>query len=388
MNSTEMQEYKLAIGELQRDIARDSSEIRDYLRKLGEYLSYQEADTLADSAMEELHHRIGELRAKLPDSRQQVKKILQTAAGNEQLEREIRDRKAQIADLAKNNREICEVIGRAAYRAYKNRPVSGQAYEQLFQSLEEQEKGLADLEAEQETLREQGRGGKFFKIFREGGRSVYLKGLRSLRRKAVGKTYHEVGEQICSSPRLQEELEDPGLREALDPYRTNENKINNLQKEVDKLYAEQEKKWSELKNLGAHRSHQKRVREIESEIQRIEAKMQDEFEALGTLFRNSHSGEPQDTEAAGLMRRMRELGQGIQKKEKRIERFKAAQQIDGLENQLGNLAGRVSRLEGEIESRRREVESLRAQIADRQKQIQRLTKIRGSKHSLLEEEST
>ena len=148
MNSTEMQEYKLAIGELQRDIARDSSEIRECLSKLGEYLSYQEADTLADSAMEELHHRIGELRAKLPDSRQQVKKILQTAAGNEQLEREIRDRKAQIADLAKNNREICEVIGRAAYRAYKSRPVSGQAYEQLFQSLEEQEKVLADLEAD------------------------------------------------------------------------------------------------------------------------------------------------------------------------------------------------------------------------------------------------
>jgi len=388
MTPTEMQDYKRAIGELQRDIAKDSVEIRECLRKLGEYLSYQEAEPLSDSAMKELHGRIRELRAKLPDSRQQVKKILQTAAGNEALEREIRGRKLQIAELGKKNREICESIGRAAYRAYKSLPVSGQVYEQLFESLEKQEKGLADLEAEQETLREQGRGGTFFKIFRESGRSVYVKGLLSLRRKAVGKTYHEVGEQICGSSQLQEELEDSRLQEALAPYQANERKINNLQREVDKLHTDQEKKWSELKTLGAYRSHQKRVREIESEIQRIETKMQDEFEALGTLFRNAHPGELQDTEAAGLIRRMREIGQDIRKKEKRIERFKAALQIDGLQNQLGNLADRASRLQEDIESRRREVETLRAQIADRQKEIQRLTRIRGSKHSLLEEESS
>jgi len=383
-----MHDYKRAIGELERGIAKNSAEIRESLRKLGEYLSYREAETLTAPAMKELHARIQELRRELPESRQRVKKILQTVAGNEALEREIRGKRQQISELTKYNGEICESIGRAAYLAYQSLPVSGREHDELFESLEKQEQALADLEAEQEALQERGKSGKFFKIFRESGRSVYVKGLLSLRRKAVQKTYHEVGKRISESPESIEQLEDRRLRETLAPYEVNERKISAVQRELDALLADQEKKWSELKTLGAHRSHQKRVREIESEIQRIEANMQDEFEALGTLFRNSHSGEPQDTEAAGFMRRMRELGQDIQKKEKRIERFKAALQIDGLENQLGNLAGRVSRLEGEIESRRREVESLRAQIADRQKQIQRLTRIRGSKHSLLEEQSS
>lgn len=383
-----MQEYKRAISELQRELEKDYAEIRVCLKKLGEYLSYQDAATMPDSAMKELHGRIQDLRRQLPDSRQQVKKILQTVAGNEALEREIRGRKLQIGELGKKNQEICESIGKAAFRAYKSLPVSGKAYEQLFESLEKQEQGLAELEEEQETLQEHGTGGKFFKIFRESGRSVYLKGLLSLRRKAVGKAYHAVGKQICSSPLLKEELEDRRLQEALAPYEANERKITTFQRELDELLADQEKKWSELKTLGAHRSHQKRVREIESEIQRIEGKLQDEFEALGTLFRKTRFGELQDTEAASLIHQIQEIEQDTRKKEKRIERLKAAWQIDGLHNQLGNLADKVSRLEGDIETRRREIETLRAQIAVGEKEIQRLQRIRGSKQSLLKEESS
>jgi chromosome segregation ATPase len=380
-----MHDYKRAIGDLQKAIAKNSAEIRENQKKLGEYLSYKEAEILPDPAMKELHGRIQELRRQLPESRQQVKKILQTVAGNEALEREIRAKRQQIGALTKNNEEICQSIGRAAYLAYQSLPDPGKENEQLFESLEKQEQGLAELEAEQEALQERGRGGKFFKIFRESGRSVYLKGLLSLRRKAVEKTYHELGGKICDSPELKAKLEGARLRETLVPYEANERKIGAVQRELDRLLEDQGKKWSDLKSLGAHRSHQKRVREIESEIQSIEAKMQDGFEALGTLFRNKRNTELQDPEAAGLIRRMLETEQDTRKKEKRIERLRAALQIDSLENQLGTLADRISRLEGDIELRRREVETLGRQIAAGQKEIQRLQKIRGSEHSLIEE---
>jgi chromosome segregation ATPase len=383
-----MHDYQRAIGELQKNIAKNSADVRDCLRKLGENLSYKEAETLADSAMKELHGRIQELRRELPESRQQVKKILQTVAGNEALEREIRGKKQQIAELTKKNEEICESIGKAAYLAFKSLPVSERRYEELFESLEKQEQGLEELEAEQETLQERGKGGKFFQIFRESGRSVYIKGLLSLRRKAVAKTYHEVGKWICSSPELKEELEDRRLRETLAPYESNERKISSVQRELDKLLVDQEKKWNELKTLGAYRSHQKRVREIETEIERIEANMQDEFEALGTLFRNRRKEQPQDPETASLVHQMLDIEKDTRAKEKRIERLTAALQVDGLQNQLGNLAERVSRLEEDIEVRRNEVETLRTQIAAGEKEIQRLQKIRGSKQSLLEEGSS
>jgi hypothetical protein len=380
-----MHDYKRAIGELQKGIVKNSAEIRDCLRKLGEYLSYKEAETLSDSAMKELHGRIQKLRRELPESRQQVKKILQTVAGNEALEREIRVKRQQINELTKKNEEICESIGRTAYLVYQSLPASDKEIDELFGSLERQEEGLAALEAEQKSLQESGKGGKFFKIFRESGRSVYVKGLLSLRRKALGKMYHEAGKQICNSPELKERLEDRRLRENLAPYEANEKKTTAVQRELDQLLADQEKRWGELKAMGAHRSHQKRVREIETEIQRIETTMQDEFEALGTLLRNKRTAELKDPEAAGLIRKMLETEQDTRKKEKRIERLSAALQIDGLENTLGNLADRISRLEGDIEIRRREVETLRQQIAAGEREIQRLQKIRGSEQSLLKE---
>ena len=376
-----MQDYKRAINQMQRDIDRNGGEILLRLRKLGEYLSYQDSELLPTAEMKELHERIGELRRQLPESRQQVKKILQTVAGNQELEREIRRRKLQITELTHRNQEICEAIGRAAYRAYKSLSVPPQSYDALFAALDRQERELADLEAEQESLQARDREGKFFRIFRETGRSVYLKGLLSLRRKAVLKSYNDVGIKICDSP-LKDELKGSGLREALAPYESNEKEISSLEGEIDKLQAEMEEKWNDLKNLGAHRSHQKRVREIESEIQRIEAQLQDTFEGLGTLFRSGTGESSGDAETAALIRRIREIESENRGKKKTIERLNAALQIESLNNQLGTLADKISKLEGEIETRSREIETLRAQVAGGQREIQRLQKIRGSKQSL------
>ena len=381
-----MHDFKRAVGELHKGIAKNSSQIRDDLKKLGEYLSYKEAETLPDPAMRELSDRIRDLRRQLPESRQQVKKILQTVAGNEAMEREIRSMKLQINELDKLNREIYVSVGTAAYGVYKSLPVSGDRYEELFVSLEKQEHGVSELEEEQQALQQEGKGGKFFKIFRESGRSVYVKGLLSLRRKAVEKSCLEVGKRICASPELKGELDHPRLREALAAYDANERKSVTLQRELDRLLSEQEKRWNELKTLGAHRSHHKRVREIETEIQRIEARMQDECQALGTLFRKQQPGGLQDSEAASLIHQIQEIEGNSRTKKKRIERLNAAVRIDGLHNQLGNLADRVSRLEGEIENRRTEIETLRTQISEGEKEIQRLQRIRGSKQSLLKEE--
>jgi chromosome segregation ATPase len=381
-----MQNCKHAIAELQKAIDKDGTEVLGTLRKLGEHLSYQDVGALSDPAMKELHGRVQELRRHLPDSRQQVKRILQTVSGNEALEKEIRVRKLQINELSGRNQDICESIGRAAYRAYKDHPVAGEAPEAWFESLKKLEQELSELEDEQKTLQEHGREGKFFKKFRETGRSMYVKGLLSLRRKAGSRVYYEVGKQISGSPGLKEELGDRRLEQALAPFEANDRQIKTLHQELDELHGDQEKKWSELKNMGAHRSHQKRVREIESEIRRIESKLQDSFEGLGTLGRNGKVDLPQNAETARLIHRMEEIERGTRSKEKRIRRLNAALQVDALHDQLGGLAARISRLEGEIETRRRDIETLHAQITVGEKEIQRMQRIRGSKQSLLDGE--
>ena len=377
-----MDTYKGAINELQRGIEKNSGQIHLRLRKLGEYLSYQEAEVLSTPEMKELHRRIQDLRHQLPESRQQVKKILQSVARNEELEREIRDRKAQLAELAERNQVICEAIGRAAYTAYKSLTAPRSEYRELFEPLRRQEKELEELEAEYDEIQAHAKGGKFFRIFRETGRSLYLKGVLSLRRKAVSKSFHEAGRRFFDSE-LDEELKDRGLREALAPYEANEKKINALHRETEKLREDQGRMWNELKTLGADKSHQKRVREIETEIQRIEGQLHDAFEALGSLFRGTRSGESMDVEAASIVKQIEGIEQANRKNRKQIERLRAAMRIDSLRDQLGNLADRISKLEADIESRQREIDTLSIQASEGQKKIQRLQKVRGSEQALL-----
>jgi chromosome segregation ATPase len=384
MNRAPMDDYKRAIGVLEKEIERNSGKIGELLRKLGEHLSYQDLVLLPTPEMRELHGRIQSLRNRLPEGRQQVKKILQTVAGNEELERQIRDRKRLIAELADKNQEICETIGRSAYEAYKTLDLPEQQYQELFEALGRQENELAELRAENERLQADGREGKFFRIFRETGRSVYLKGLLSLRSRAAAKAYREAGRTLCA-PKLREQLKRGGLQEALRPYEDNEKKISALKHELDALLRDQEKKWSELKNLGAHRSHQKRVREIESEIRHIEDQLQDVFEGLGTLYQGDRSVQVEDAEISAIVRQIREVEQENQKKKKQIEKLNAAIRIEALAAKLGNFAERITGLEGEIESRKKEIETLRAQVGEGEKEIQRLQRVRGSRPLLARE---
>jgi chromosome segregation ATPase len=377
-----MDTYKQAINELRKIIEKNTTEIHLCLRKLGEYLSYREAGVLSTPEMEELHRRIQDLRHQLPESRQKVKKILQSVARNEELEREIRDRKAHIAELAGKDQVICEAIGRAAYTAYRSLTAPRQEYLELFEPLRRQEQELEELEAEYEKLQAHTKGGKFFRIFREAGRSLYLKGVLSLRRKAVSKSFHEVGKRFCDSE-LGVELKDRGLREALVPYEVNEKKIDALHRETEKLREDQGRMWNELKTLGADRSHQKRVREIETEIQRIERQLHDAFEALGSSFRGTRSGDFNDIEASSTVKQIERIEQANRRYRKQIVRLRAAMQIDSLRDRLGNLSDRISKLAADIESRQREIDTLRVQASEGEKEIQRLQKVRGSEQTLL-----
>ncbi len=378
-----MDTYKRTINELQRGIEKNTSEVHLCLRKLGEYLSYQEAGALATPEMKELHKRIQDLRHQLPESRQLVKKILQSVTRSEELEREIRNRKARIAELAERNQEICEAIGRAAYTAYKSLKAPREEYRELFEPLRRQEQELEELEAEYDELQAHTKEGKFFRIFRETGRSLFLKGILSLRRKAVGKSFHEVGRRFCNSE-LDPELKAGGLREALAPYEANEKTIDTLHRETGKLGEDKERMWNELKTLGADKSHQKRVREIETEIQRIEGQLHDAFEALGSLFRGTRSGGYTDVEASSIVKQIEEIELQNRKNRKQIERLKAAMRIDSIRDQLGNVADRISKLEADIESRQREIDTLRVQLSEGQKEIQQLQKVRGSEQTLLQ----
>jgi DNA repair exonuclease SbcCD ATPase subunit len=379
-----MDAYRRAIGELERKTRQNDAEIALQLKKLGEHLSYRKVEVLTVPAMADLHRRIQELRKRLPESQQQVKRIMQCAGRNEELERKLKGLRAQAAELQKENEAICEEIGRAAFTAYKSVAPQDERYREIFEPLLEQEQEITRLEAEPERPQSpSAKGGNFFRIFRETGRSLYLKGLLGLKKKNMVRVYKEAGRRFCDLE-LQGELTDAAVERALAPYAENSRKLQSLNRDVEKIQAEQASLWQELKELGAEKSHQKRVREIEQAIGRIEDELEDAFVGLGSQFRAKPlSALAEDPEITRYLRSIAKAERSNAQHRRQIERIQAAIQIDALGRQRQNLEERIERLDREVKTRQQEIQTLRAQIAEADSETQRLLKTRGPEQSLL-----
>ena len=375
-----MDDYGQAIRELERQIEQQETEIKEQMRKLGEHLSYQDPVVLNTEQMNQIHQRIQELRKRLPASRQQVKQILQTVAGNQALERELREQNRQLTELARKNEAMYEGIGTAVFQARGSGAIPEEIFGKLFDALERKQKELAQLEQEIENVAER-RSGRLFGRIGRRGREAYLKGLLSIRQRAVSKTYQQIGKNFCDFS-SGAHLNNARLRDALEPFEANNRKAGKLQQQVEQLSSEREAKWRELKSLGANRSHQRRVREIESEIQQIETQLEIEFQTLGSCYIGARIDEAPSAEVAALQAQLRENERSKAKKLKQIERLQAAVQIVIVEDRLGTIAERITRLEEEIESRRNDVKALRAQIQEGEQQLQKLQRVRGSRQSL------
>lgn len=382
--------YRRAIEETQRGLQRNSAEIAAQLKKLGEHLSYREGEAFSDSSMADVHRGIRELREQLPRSRQEVKRIVQCVGRSEELEAQMRELKVQAAEIEARNDELCEQIGRSAFAAYSSAfAARGGAeeqqteYEQVFGALIRLEEEIESLDREQERLQSNVRTGNFFRIFRETGRSLYLKGLLSLKKKSASRSYREAGQRFCESG-LAAAADDPALQRALGPYRENRRRLQSINKQLGRFREEQAALWEELKELGAEKSHQRRVRELEASIQRIDESLEDAFEGLGSLFRAKPvKALAEDLEVAHCLRLLSRAERSSALGRKRIERLEAALQIEQLARQRQSLEEKVDRLEREIRTRQEEIALLRDEISETGAQSERLARLRGSEESLL-----
>jgi predicted nucleic acid-binding Zn-ribbon protein len=372
-----------AIEELRRRIRHSEAEALGLLQHLGEYLSYQPAESLARTPLSDVHKRIGELREKLPETRQQVKRILQNVARSEELEKSIRSARAKMTELQEEEDQICEEIGRAAFEAYRSSRPADPQYESVFAPLLKQEQELAGLESEMEKAESAGKSGNFFRIFRESGRTLYVKGLLSLKKKHLTRAYRETGHRFCESG-LATETPDPELERTLQPYSENRKRRAELAEEIESLRERHEGIWQELRDLGADRSHHRRVREIEHQIERIEEELEATFGSLGQMYRAKPiKAFAEDPEIRKILRQVARTEKEVEQDRRQITRIEAAIQMESLEKQVAAMNDRVERLGREIKSRQEEVRSVGQRIKEAQEQRGRLEAVRGPEDTLL-----
>jgi hypothetical protein len=377
-----MDPRKRAITELNRRIAESSVEAAAQLERLGDYLAGQDEKAFGDSEFLELRRNVLELRAQLPTGRRQVRRIMHCVEKITGLETRLRAAGERFAELERENEAICEEIGRFSYEAFRSQSPALEGLAELFVKVGRQEQELAGLSEDQERSRGSMRSGNILRMIGEAGRGFFLRSAVGFKRKAVARAYAEAGRGVCESPLAES---DPSLKRKLAPYRENRARQEELGREAEALRAEQAGLRGELKELGADKSHQRRVRELERGLQRAEEELEQACRRLGEQFRakpvRSFATDP---EVKNRLRRAVQAQKAGEKHRKQIRRLEAAIQIDTLDAQVRAMREKIEKVTREIRAREQEVRELEGRIAASEGKRERLVKARGPEQDLLE----
>jgi chromosome segregation ATPase len=380
-----MDPRKRVITELKRRIAEQEVEAANQLEGLGDYLANQDAASFTDAAFLQIHGHIKELRRRLPASRQQVRRIMQCIEKNADLEAKIKSAGERFAELEGENESVCEEIGRAVYASQGDgSPSQQEAPDQLFTKVARQERELRSMMENQERNRTSMRTGNILKIIGGAGRSFLLRSAVNFKQKAVARAYAEAGRQYCESSRP-EPIGDASLRRRMASFIENNKKLEDLAREAETLRKQQSELREELKSLGAEKSFQRRVHEIERQIQKTETDLEANCRKLGELFRgNPVRSFVTDPEVKKSLRRVAQAEKAGEKHRKQIRRIEAAIQIDALDAQARAMREKIEKLTREIRSRQQEARGLEKRITEGENEKERLVKIRGSEQTLLQ----
>jgi chromosome segregation ATPase len=377
-----MDPRKRAITELNRRIAENGVEAATQLERLGDYLAGQDEKPFSDPEFLELRRRVVELRARLPAGRRQVRRIMQCVEKNAELEARLRGAGQKLAELERENETICEEIGRYTYEALRSQALPLEGLAELFVKVGRQEQELQSLNEDQERSRGSIRSGNILRIIGEAGRGFFLRSAVGFKRKAVARAYAEAGRGVCES-RLAES--DASLKRRVAPYRENKARLEQAGQEAERLRGEQLTLWDELKELGADKSYQRRVRELERDIQSAEDQLCESCRRLGELYRakpvRSFATDP---EVKNRLRRASQAERQSERQRKQIRRLEAAIQIDALDTKVRGMREKIERLTCEIRAREQEVRELEGRIAASEQEREHLVKTRGPEHGLLE----
>jgi DNA repair exonuclease SbcCD ATPase subunit len=373
---------KRLVTELNRRIAENTVEASSQLERLGDYLAGQDEKAFSDPEFLAVRRNVLELRAQLPASRRQVRSIMQCVEKNAELEAGLRGAGQRFEELQRENETICEEIGRFSYEAFRSQSLPLEGLAELFVKVGRQEQELASLSQDQERSRGSMRSGNILRMIGGAGRGFFLRSAVGFKRKAVARAYAEAGRGVCESPLAESE---PTLKRRLEPYRQNRARQEELAREAEALREEQSKLRGELRELGADKSHQRRVRELERGIQRAEEELAQTSRQLGELYRAKPVRSlGTDPEVKNRLRRAAQAEKASEKYRKRIRRLEAAMQIDALDAQVRAMREKIEKVTREIRAREQEVRELEERIAASEGERERLVKVRGPEQDLLE----
>lgn len=370
------------IEELKVRIEECRHMVSTQVRIVGSSLSKLEPEIFTHGTTRDAVTRAITLRDKLPLERQRVRQILQQVKRNEELKTRARAAGTTIADLRRGNEAVSEEVGRAVFAMYGSLPLS-EEIDKVFQELVRGVAELANVEREHQSILDTQEQGNVLKRLKEKGRAVYYQSMLAMKRKALSKNFRQAGLAICESV-LDIKIDDPALKRILTPMLENKEEIARQEKKLTGIKKEQESIWAGLKEQGAEKNHQRKLRELEKNIQGLELNLEEALEELGEKYLQKPIkalAENQEIKQSQIL--INQAKRDIGKYERQIMRVEAALRIIELDEEINEQAGRVEDLEVRIKGLQKDIIELRNKTAQLGDDREQLLKTRGAEKTLL-----
>jgi len=374
-----MSEYQKQITELDRSISEREAHMGTLQATIGRYVREHRSDLVEQRR---LRTKVKEADARQKDfdeASAQAAKLEHLQNRRQELQEQITDAQAEVDRMTEEIKPLCQEVGKAAFKTYRENPFVDPAIEEIFSSLLEHEEELKELDnqiGEQES--ELAQRSAVAKLMSRG-RLAFLKGKKSARENALPRLYREAGEAVCATNFITR-VEDPSLSAAAKPYFQKRAEIEDLEQHIQSLDDEKRSVGAELAeltgNVGAERRLKKARETAENELRAIDRE-------IGEKAASGIDGDPDLPDEVRTAVDELKTAEDAQNTERdRLRRLRAAVELEDVTESIPKIEQQISRQEQDIAERQKHLEELKQQLENAEAEKRRLEKARGPAENL------
>ncbi len=356
-----MADYEQLLSEARERITAHEDSVAQRLQSIGMRL-YEDPPK---SVPEECRQTLESLR-EIDDTIRGYDSLIERIQQIDQRRQEIREEREaneeEIRSLLKDSSAYYESIGEAAYEYFRRNQQRAAGYQNIFEGLSSVHEELSRIASEINTAEQELASKSFFDKVVVRGRLALLRTRQANKEGSIPKHLYRIGEQIVDTD-FAEHAESSDLNQALEPYRLNQRRIEELRAQQTVLDDEEQRLRTELEEAGVTRKSGKRIREIESLRSENETRRAELLQELGkTAFDSDQVLDSSNPDRTAI----RELHEAITFEHERIERLQAALESERLEQN-------IERLSQDIDQKNRTISELKKEITAMKKQRTELT---------------
>ncbi|MFP4644902.1 MAG: hypothetical protein ACLFM0_11150 [Spirochaetales bacterium] len=351
-----MADYEQLLSEARERITNHENAVSQKFQSIGRRL-YENPPA---SLPEDCQQKLNSLR-EVDDTIQGYDSLVERIQAIDQRRQEIREQREandeEIRSLLKDSSAYYESIGEAAYEYFRRNQENASGYEHIFEALSTVHDELSRIAGEINTAEQELAGKSFFDKVVVRGRLALLRTRQANKEGSIPKHHYRIGERIVETG-FAEHAESSDLNQALEPYRLNQRRLEEIRAQQAALDDEDQKLQTELEEAGVTRKSGRRVREIESLRSESQKRRTELLEELGkSAFDSDEVLDRGDADRTSI----NELREAIAFEYERIERLQAALEADRLDRN-------IEQLTQDIEQKNRTISDLKKEITAMKKQ--------------------